>query len=461
MPVKNQVSKLELDGWRDMPFSEAVQVNPPIRLERGEIYPFVDMASVRPDVRNAYSPEQREYRGGGSRFQSGDTLMARITPCLENGKVARYVVQGPELEAHGSTEFIVMRGRPDITDNDFAYYLTRWNTVRDYAIGQMTGTSGRQRVPTDSLDHLIISIPPLPEQRAIAHILGTLDDKIELNRRMNETLEEMARALFKSWFVDFDPVRAKMEGRWRRGETLPGMPAELFDLFPDGMVASELGEIPEGWEVRPFGTLLDDVIGGDWGKEAPNGVHTEPVSIIRGTDLPSLSNGGTGSVPLRYTTKKKAERRRLKSGDIVIEVSGGSPTQPTGRSMIITQDVLERFQGTVLCASFCRRFRPHGWREALIASLHLDFVYSIGKMWYYQLQSTGIANFQTKQFLQEENITWPGDHLVDRFTEIIEPIFLLRARNDNITLAAQRDLLLPRLISGKLQVTQRRKRQHD
>ena len=91
--------------------------------------------------------------------------------------------------------------------------MTQCEEVRSYAVGQMTGTSGRQRVPTESLNHLTVLVPPLPEQRAIAHILGTLDDKIELNRRMNETLEAMARALFKSWFVDFDPVRAKMEGR--------------------------------------------------------------------------------------------------------------------------------------------------------------------------------------------------------------------------------------------------------
>ena len=94
------------------------------------------------------------------------------------------------------------------------------------------------------------------EQRVIAHVLGTLDDKIELNRRMNETLEAMARALFKSWFVDFEPVRAKMEGRWRRGESLPGLPAEHYDLFPDRLVDSELGEIPEGWEVKPLGEVI-------------------------------------------------------------------------------------------------------------------------------------------------------------------------------------------------------------
>ena len=227
--------------WRDMPFSEAVEVNPAVRLERGTMYPFVDMAAVDAGSRSVDAVEQRAYSGGGSRFQSGDTLMARITPCLENGKVARYRATRPPSAAHGSTEFIVIRGRAGVTDSEFAYYLTQWEVVRSYAIDQMTGTSGRQRVPTDSLNHLAIPVPSLPEQRAIARILGALDDRIELNRRMNETLEATARALFKSWFVDFDPVRAKMEGR----DT--GLPRRVADLFPDRLVASELGEIPEGW----------------------------------------------------------------------------------------------------------------------------------------------------------------------------------------------------------------------
>jgi very-short-patch-repair endonuclease/restriction endonuclease S subunit len=210
--------------WRELPFSKAVLVNPPVQLERGTRYPFVDMGAVSPRSCWAYPTQDREFSGGGSRFQHGDTLMARITPCLENGKIARFYAPEGSRVGHGSTEFIVIRGRPDITDTDFAYYLTRWEEVRSYAISQMAGTSGRQRVPTESLDHLPVPVPPLPEQRAIAHILGTLDDKIELNRRMSETLEQMARALFKAWFVDFEPVRAKMEGRWQRGNPLPPLP---------------------------------------------------------------------------------------------------------------------------------------------------------------------------------------------------------------------------------------------
>ena len=211
-----KAEKGALDGWGDMSFADAVLVNPTVRLERGKAYPFVDMAAVTAGSRCAYGAERREYSGGGSRFQNGDTLMARITPCLENGKIARYCTSDSSEAAHGSTEFIIIRGRPGVTDTEFAYYLTQWEEVRSYAVSQMTGTSGRQRVPAGSLGHLAIAVPSLPEQRAIAHILGTLDDKIELNRRMNETLEAMARALFKSWFVDFDPVRAKAALRRHR-----------------------------------------------------------------------------------------------------------------------------------------------------------------------------------------------------------------------------------------------------
>ena len=209
--------------WQELPFSQAVIVNPRVHLKRGEIYSFVDMNAIIAGRRSAYASEQRRFNGGGSRFAAGDTLMARITPCLENGKIARFAGRPGEV-AHGSTEFIVIRGRDGVSDTSYAYYLTKWDGVSGYAISQMTGTSGRQRVPPEALDHLTVPLPPLPEQRAIAHILGTLDDKIELNRRMSQTLEAMARALFKSWFVDFEPVRAKVEGCWRRGNPLLPLP---------------------------------------------------------------------------------------------------------------------------------------------------------------------------------------------------------------------------------------------
>ncbi len=249
------------DNWAELPLSEAVQINPSIGLKRGEVYPFVDMASVDGIQRTANAMEEREFKGSGSKFQHGDTLMARITPCLENGKIAQYKALQDQQQAYGSTEFIVLRGRLDTTTDDFVYYLTRWEEVRQYAIGQMTGTSGRQRVPVDSLDYLTVPVPPIPVQRRVAHILGTLDDKIELNRQINETLEQMAHAMFKSWFVDFDPVRAKMDGRWQRGQSLPGLPAELYNVFTDRLVPSEIGEIPEGWDVQALGSFGQIITG--------------------------------------------------------------------------------------------------------------------------------------------------------------------------------------------------------
>ena len=109
--VQKEVKPMPPSGWQEMPFSEALQINPTVRLDRGSNYPYVDMASVDADLRNADSVEEREFKGGGSKFQSGDTLMARITPCLENGKIARYHTKGDQQVAHGSTEFIVIRGR--------------------------------------------------------------------------------------------------------------------------------------------------------------------------------------------------------------------------------------------------------------------------------------------------------------------------------------------------------------
>ena len=146
-----------------------------------------------------------------------------------------------------------LRPRPGVAE-EFLPYIILGNKARLLGLVDLAG-HGTGRLNTDELRTIRVGLPPLVEQRAIAHVLGTLDDKIELNRRMNETLEEMARALFKSWFVDFEPVRAKMEGHWRRGESLPGLPAEHYDLFPDRLVPSELGDIPEGSEVKTLGSL--------------------------------------------------------------------------------------------------------------------------------------------------------------------------------------------------------------
>ena len=191
--------------------------------------------------------------------QAGDLLFARRSLVAEGAGKCCVVLEINEPTAFESS---IIRARPDPkkADSLFLYYhfnspvgLHALDTIhRQVAVAGITGTD---------LTQLPLEVPPLPEQRTIAHVLGTLDDKIELNRRMNETLEAMARALFKSWFVDFEPVRAKKEGHWRRGESLPGLPTESYDLFPDGLVDSELGDIPEGWGVEMLGEVVE-VVGG-------------------------------------------------------------------------------------------------------------------------------------------------------------------------------------------------------
>ncbi len=188
---------------------------------------------------------------GSKKFTVPDdaVLVSRINP--------RFVrVWTPMIDDHAraicSTEYLVLRPRRDLMDRRFLHFLCTAPSFRGPLLERVIGTSGsHQRVSPESALGIEVPLPRLPEQRAIAHVLGALDDKIELNRRMNETLEGMARALFKSWFVDFDPVRAKMEGR----DT--GLPQDVADLFPDRMVDSEMGEIPDGWEVGPLRDFID------------------------------------------------------------------------------------------------------------------------------------------------------------------------------------------------------------
>ena len=151
----------------------------------------------------------------------------------------------------------LLRPRAELVDSRFLLYAYLGPSFQETLRSRAVQGSTVDRILLGELGSFPIKLPRnVEEQRAIAHVLGTLDDKIELNRRMNETLEAMARALFKSWFVSFEPVRAKMEGRWRRGESLPGLAADLYDLFPDRLVDSELGEIPEGWEVKALGEVI-------------------------------------------------------------------------------------------------------------------------------------------------------------------------------------------------------------
>ena len=283
-----------------------------------------------------------------------------------------------------------------------------------------------------------LRVPEKATQRAIAHILGTLDDKIQLNRRMNETLEGMARALFKSWFVDFEPVRAKMEGRWRRGESLPGMPAELYELFPDGMVDSELGEIPAGWEVRGLGELCHKP---QYGYTATaKGDHVGP-KFLRITDINKKAWIDWSSVPYCEITERDYGKYRLTSGDILI-----ARMADPGHGVLIEEDLEAVF------ASYLIRFRPFHRQHGRLLQ------YWLRSERYWELVS-GRAAGTTRTSLNAKVLSTfpvivPSIQIAITFDEYVAS---LRSRvvantSETRTHAAKRDTLLPKLISGEVRV---------
>ena len=239
-----------MEEWKEYRLGDFMEFNPKISLRKDTVARKITMDQLVPHSRDIYSWTYEPY-SGGAKFQNGDTIMARITPCLENGKHAFISLLDENEIAYGSTEYIVIRGRKGISDNLFVYYLTHFPSFKDAAIKSMVGSSGRQRAQVDVLENLTMKLPSIAEQKSIADILTKLDDKIAVNKQINDNfnfaffevmliwllsslrndnLEQQAQALFKSWFVDFEPFRDQP------------------------FVESELGMIPEGWRV---GTLFD------------------------------------------------------------------------------------------------------------------------------------------------------------------------------------------------------------
>lgn len=196
--------------------ADIAEFNPKETIKKGTVAKKIAMDKLRPFCRDIPEYELAPFTGG-AKFRNGDTIMARITPCLENGKTAKVNVLETGEVGFGSTEFLVFRANKNITDEDYLYYLVCSPIVRDIAIKSMIGSSGRQRVQTDVVQNIEIDLPSLGNQKRIGNLLRSLDDKIEQNNKINANLEQQAQALFKAWFVDFEPFGGKMPEDWRRG----------------------------------------------------------------------------------------------------------------------------------------------------------------------------------------------------------------------------------------------------
>ena len=314
-------------------------------------------------------------------------------------------------------------------DSHFLPYLILGNKRRLQNLVDLAG-HGTGRINSDELRALDVRLPQPREQRAIAQILGTLDDKIELNRRMNETLEAMARALFKSWFVDFDPVRAKMEGR----DT--GLPQEIADLFPDQLVDSEMGKIPEGWEVSQIGDEVDAVGGSTPSTKEPSYWDQGQLYWATPKDLSKLS-----SPVLLDTTRKitDAGLRKISSRTLPVGTVLLSSRAPIGY-LAIAEIPTAVNQGFI--AMRCERRLPNlyvlYWCEQ-----NLGYIRNIAG-------GSTFAEISKKTF-RTVSVVVPSKAILVMYQRLSRPLYdlLVTKVKEAATLAALRDTLLPKLISGE------------
>ncbi|MGC9677421.1 restriction endonuclease subunit S [Staphylococcus warneri] len=222
--------------------NEVLTLNPTLKLKKNTIAKKIAMENIKEYQKKIDSYTYSEFKSG-SKFMNGDTLLARITPCLENGKTAYVDILDENEIAFGSTEFFVLRPKDNLMDSHFLYYLMRTNELRNTIIKSMTGTSGRQRAQKESILEYEFCLPSLKAQTAIAKLLKNLDDKIETNKKIIANLQELSQTLFKRWFVDFE---------------FPDENGNPYKSSGGEMVDSELGEIPKEWSIQTLNDISEN-----------------------------------------------------------------------------------------------------------------------------------------------------------------------------------------------------------
>ena len=308
------------------------------------------------------------------------------------------------------------------------YYWLKSDFSKEY-INQRLAGSTQSYLTLDSLRNYPILYPGDHLANKIISILKSLDDKIENNRKINENLEQQAQALFKSWFVDFEPFRDQP------------------------FVESELGMIPEGWRVDVFDSIIKDIIPGDWGKEKEEGNYTHKVACVRGCDFQDIKNGLRGKTPERYILEKNYTAKRFQDHDVLVEISGGTPTISTGRVCPISQKLIELYDSDIVCTNFCKIIRP---MKGYGAFLYYSWLYKFNNkvMFGYENGTSGIKNFRIKDFTSIEPVVIPPLNEIERFQELIDIIHLqIQTRGtESCRLSQLRDTLLPKLMSGEINI---------
>lgn len=386
-----------------MRLSDYVDINPKTQLANGTQVPFIGMNAITAGCRKVVANERREAKGSGTRFLPGDTLFARITPCLENGKIAQF----SDTEAGlGSTEFFVLRAKKNVSDQDFVFYFALQEELRTAAVKSMTGASGRQRADVSALKEFSCKFPPLPIQRRIAGILSAYDDLIENNQRRIRILEDMARSHYREWFVHF---------------RYPGHES-------DPLVDSPLGQIPQGWEVKK----LKEVCNLTMGSSPKSEFYNET-----GDGLPF--HQGVTNFGDKFPTDRlfcTVESRIAEAGDILFSVRA-----PVGRMNITDKKIII---GRGLSAIHHKAGHQAFLWEQLCAKFTEEDMMGNG----------AIFASVTKDDMQGIELLCPAEPVIKvatRYFKLIHAeIEVLIKQSSN--LRRTRDLLLPRLLSGQVEL---------
>ena len=368
-------------------------------------------------ILNHQTVENKNLKGQFKKtFKKDDILYSEIRPANK-----RYAyVDFEETERYiASTKLMVLRPKKDLVLPRFLFAFLSSNHVLAELQHLAETRSGTfpQITFSSELAPMPIALPDFETQEKIVGMLSSVEGRIQNNNEINENLEQQARALFQSMFITSE---------------------ERFS-----------------WEGGVFADLIDSTLGGDWGKESPTGNNTEMVYCIRGADIPEVRAGNKGKMPTRYILPKNYAAKRLLPGDIVVEISGGSPTQSTGRVAAISQSLLDRYDKGMVCTNFCKAIKPKAGYSMFIY-YYWQYLYDRNVFFLYENGTTGIKNLDLSGFITTEEIVIPPSHLVKRFDDYCQIIFDQIFANglENEQLAAIRDTLLPRLMSGEIDVSQ-------
>ena len=408
-----------MSKWEEKRLEDIIDVNPPVKLKKGESYPFIDIDKVSPTRRSVTNEEVKVYDGqSSSKFCDGDTVFSRITPCLENRKIAKVAIEGDA--AFGSTEFYVFRAKKKKADARFTYYLTSSDAVVLPAINSMTGASGRQRADKRFIQRLKLNLPDLPTQERIADILSAYDDLIEANNHRIELLEQTAQELYREWFVRF---------------RFPGYENAKFE---DGL--------PENWNYVRFGKAIE-IIDGDRGVNYPKQEEFYPEGDCLFLNAGNVTAKGFDFSSCSYITKEKdaiLRKGKLQHGDVVL-TTRGTVGNVAFYNETMTFSEMRINSGMVILRN--------------LGVVSTEYIYTALRHEYLQklmtLYASGSAQPQLPiKDMKRMKIIKPDAKTMERFTEMSADIYnqlsLLIMKNQ--TLAKQRDMLLPRLMSGKLEV---------